>query len=281
MVDVIIDTLIDAIKLFPFLFVAFLIIEVVEHKLSKKSREVITKAGKMGPVAGGLLGLFPQCGFGALATNLYVTRIVSLGTLIAIYLSTSDEMLPVMLSEHVSWMFILRVLLIKLLIAIGIGFIIDFIFRHEKKEKINYDICDEEHCHCKNHGIIKSTLVHSIKTLFFIAFTSFCLNTIFYFIGEDAVSKLFLKNSLIAPFISSLVGLIPNCASSVMITELYLKGAIGFGTMLGGLLTGSGIGILLLFKSNKSMKENIFVLLTIYFVGSIAGLIIELIQSLI
>lgn len=279
MFDVIIDTLMDGLKLLPFLLVAFAIIEVVEHKLNKKSREAIASSGKLGPAIGGTLGLFPQCGFGAMATNLYVTRIISLGTLIAVYLSTSDEMLPILLSEKVSWTLIARILLIKLLIGIIIGFIIDFIFRKNKKENINYEICNDEHCHCEK-GIVKSTIIHSIKTLLFILFASFCINTIFYFVGEEKITSIFTKNIFIGPFISSLIGLIPNCASSVMITELYLKNVIGFGTMIGGLLTGSGIGILLLFKSNKNMKENIFILLTIYFVGAISGLIIEFIQTL-
>ena len=279
MIDVIIDTLVDVVKLLPFLLVAFAIIEVVEHKLNKKTRDAISASGKMGPAVGGLLGLFPQCGFGAMATNLYITRIISLGTLIAVYLSTSDEMLPVMLSHKASFLLIARILLIKLLIGMVIGFVIDFIFRKKQKEKINYEICNEEHCHCEK-GIVKSVLIHTFKTLLFILFATFCLNTVFYFIGEEKITEIFTKNILIGPFISSLIGLIPNCASSVMITELYMNNVIGFGTMIGGLLTGSGIGILLLFKSNKDMKENLFVLLTIYFVGAISGLIIEFIQVL-
>ncbi len=280
MIDVIIDTLVDALKLLPFLFVAFLIIEVVEHKIGKRSKEVIVASGKLGPVVGGLLGLFPQCGFGALATNLYITRIVSLGTLISVYLATSDEMLPIMISEHVSWELIVRILLIKLLFGIVIGFFIDLLFRKRKTSDISYEICDEEHCHCGKAGIVKASLIHTLKTISFIAFTSFCLNTILFYGGEEFLSKLLLKNSLLAPFISSLIGLIPNCAASVIVTELYLNNAIGFGTMIGGLLTGSGIGLLLLFKNNKSMKENIFVLLTIYFVGSIGGMLIEFLQNL-
>ena len=277
MVDIIVDTLADSLKLLPFLFVAFLIIELVEHKLNKKSREMIVASGKLGPVVGGVLGLFPQCGFGALATNLYITRIVSLGTLISVYLATSDEMLPIMISENVSWTLIARILLIKLLFGIVCGFIIDLMFRKRKITDINYEICDEEHCHCGKYGIVKSTLIHTFRTLGFIAFTSFCLNIIFYYGGEEFFSKILMKNSLVAPFISSLVGLIPNCASSVIITELYLNNAIGFGTMIGGLLTGSGIGILLLFKSNKNMKENITILSIIYIVGVLLGIIDDLI----
>ncbi len=141
MKDVIFDTFIDAVKLLPFLFIAFLIIELFEHKFSKKSKDIITKSGKFGPLFGSILGLFPQCGFSVLATNLYITRVVSLGTLISIYLTTSDEMLPVMLSEKVDTSIILKLLLVKFVVGLVCGFIIDIIFRDKKKSKVDYHIC--------------------------------------------------------------------------------------------------------------------------------------------
>ena len=166
MYDVILDTLIDSLKLIPFLFVAFLIIELIEHKV--KSKDIIKKSGKYGPVIGGLLGLFPQCGFSVLATNLYVTRIITLGTLISIYLSTSDEMLPLLISYNVKASLILKILLIKLIVGILYGFIIDLILRKtRKKDSTTYDICESEHCHCEK-GILKSSLVHTFKTVLFV-----------------------------------------------------------------------------------------------------------------
>lgn len=280
MKEVILDTLLDGLKLLPFLFVAFLVIELIEHKLSNKSKKAIIKSGKYGPILGGLLGIFPQCGFSVMATNLYATRIITLGTLISIYLSTSDEMLPILIAENADITFILKVLAIKLLIGIIFGIIIDFISRKEEKEKINYEICDEEHCHCE-HGILKSTIKHTLNTVLFIIVISFMLNLIFEYLGEDFLSKILLKGSILGPFILSLIGLIPNCGASVMITELYLNSAISFGSMIAGLLTGSGVAILVLFKTNKDVKENITILATIYIIGALVGVIIELIGLLI
>lgn len=281
MIDIILDTLIDSLKLLPFLFIAFLIIELIEHKLNKQTKELVSKSGKVGPLIGSLLGLFPQCGFSVMATNLYVTRIITLGTLISIYLATSDEMLPIMLSQKIAFIEIVKLLGIKFICGIIWGFIIDLLLnKKSKKENINYEICDEDHCNCHEEGVIKSTLIHTLKTLLFIMLVSFLLNILLYFIGEDNLSKLFLKNSIFGPFISSLLGLIPNCGSSIVITELYLNGAISLGSAMAGLLTGSGVALLVLFKENKDIKENVTILSLLYGLGVISGIIIELITMI-
>lgn len=278
MIDIILDTLIDSLKLLPFLFIAFLIIELIEHKLNKQTKKIVSKSGKVGPLIGSLLGLFPQCGFSVMATNLYVTRIITLGTLISIYLATSDEMLPIMLSQKIAFIEIVKLLGIKFICGIIWGFIIDLLLnKKSKKENINYEICDEDHCNCHEEGVIKSTLIHTFKTLLFIMLVSFLLNILLHFIGEDSLSKLFLKNSIFGPFISSLLGLIPNCGSSIVITELYLNGAISLGSAMAGLLTGSGVALLVLFKENKDIKENVTILSLLYGLGVISGIIIELI----
>ena len=278
MIDIILDTLIDSLKLLPFLFIAFLIIELIEHKLNKQTKKIVSKSGKVGPLIGSLLGLFPQCGFSVMATNLYVTRIITLGTLISIYLATSDEMLPIMLSQKIAFIEIVKLLGIKFICGIIWGFIIDLLLnKKSKKENINYEICDEDHCNCHEEGVIKSTLIHTLKTLLFIMLVSFLLNILLHFIGEDSLSKLFLKNSIFGPFISSLLGLIPNCGSSIVITELYLNGAISLGSAMAGLLTGSGVALLVLFKENKDIKENVTILSLLYGLGVISGIIIELI----
>ena len=278
MIDIILDTLIDSLKLLPFLFIAFLIIELIEHKLNKQTKKIVSKSGKVGPLIGSLLGLFPQCGFSVMATNLYVTRIITLGTLISIYLATSDEMLPIMLSQKITFIEIVKLLGIKFICGIIWGFIIDLLLnKKSKKENINYEICDEDHCNCHEEGVIKSTLIHTLKTLLFIMLVSFLLNILLHFIGEDNLSKLFLKNSIFGPFISSLLGLIPNCGSSIVITELYLNGAISLGSAMAGLLTGSGVALLVLFKENKDIKENVTILSLLYGLGVISGIIIELI----
>lgn len=277
MLDIIMDTLIDGVKLLPFLFIAFLLIELIEHKLSGKSKKAIAKSGKYGPIIGSLLGLFPQCGFSVMATNLYVTRIITLGTLISVYLSTSDEMLPILLSSNAPFSVIIKLLAIKVIIGMSIGFVIDLVLRKRNSNtKSDYHICSDEHCHCEK-GIFKSTLIHTFKTLLFIIIVSFVLNLLLEYKGIDFLSKLFLKNSIFGSFVSSLVGLVPNCAASVMITELYLSNAISFGSTVAGLLTGSGVAILVLFKTNKNMKENMIILGIIYFVGALSGMIIDII----
>lgn len=273
MKDIIIDTLLDVIKLIPFLFIAFLLIELFEHKFSKKSIKVVEKSGKFGVILGSLLGAIPQCGFSVMATNLYVTRIISLGTLISIYLSTSDEMLPILISEKVNINIIIKILLLKITIGLICGFIIDLIFKNKNKK--DYSICKEDNCHCEGN-IILSSIKHTFNITLFILIVNFILNICFTYLGNDYLSKILLKDNFFAPFISSLIGLIPNCASSVILTELYINNAINFGSLISGLLTGSGVAILVLFKTNKDLKENLKIVSILYLIGVISGIIIEL-----
>lgn len=275
MVDIIFDTLIDGIKLLPFLFIVFFILEYIEHKVSKKNKQIIEKSGNYGPFIGAILGMFPQCGFSVAATNLFSARVITFGTLIAIYLSTSDEMLPILLSNGLPITFILKIMLIKVIIGMTAGFIIDYLLKNKISLKSIHDICEEEHCDCK-HSLIKSTIKHTLNIFSFIIITSFILNTLIFLIGEDNLGKLLLKGNIFAPLLASLIGLIPNCASSILLSELYLSSTISFGSMMAGLLTGSGVALLVLFKTNKNVKENIFILGSIYFIGSIVGLIINL-----
>mgnify|MGYP004552096245 FL=1 len=280
MKDIIIDTLVDALKILPFLFITFLLLELLEHKLNNKTKNVISKSGKVGPIIGSLLGVIPQCGFSVVATNLYITRVISLGTLFSIYLSTSDEMLPIMLSQNVSFKTIIVVLLIKVITGMLFGFIIDLVIRKNNKIKYDYHICEEEHCHC-DHGIVKSSLKHTFNIIIFIIGVSFILNVVFLYCGNDLISKIFMKDTLFGPFLGSLVGLIPNCGASVILTEMFLKGAINLGTCMAGLLTGSGVALLVLFKSNKNIKENLCICLTLYLIGVLVGIFIEFIGILI
>lgn len=283
MKEIILDTLLDALKLIPFLFATFLIMEYIEHKFSKKSKNKIEKAGKFGPFIGSLLGAVPQCGFSVMATNLYATRIITIGTLISIFLSTSDEMLPILISNGAKASVIFKILLIKIIIGMIFGFVIDFILRKKNKNEKDYEIkdfCLEHHCDC-NHGILKSTLKHTLNITLFITVVTFLLNIGMHYLGEENIGKLFLKDSFFSPFISSLIGLIPNCASSVVITELYLNGVITFASCISGLLTGSGVALLVLFKVNKNKKENVFILLSLYLIGALSGVVIEVIEMLI
>lgn len=280
MKDIIIDTLVDALKILPFLFITFLLLELLEHKLNNKTKNVISKSGKVGPIIGSLLGVIPQCGFSVVATNLYITRVISLGTLFSIYLSTSDEMLPIMLSQNVNYKTILIVILIKVIAGMLFGFVIDLVIRKNNTNKYDYHICEEEHCHC-DHGIVKSSLKHTFNIIIFIIGVSFILNVIFLYCGNDLISKIFMKDTLFGPFLGSLVGLIPNCGASVILTEMFLKGAINLGTCMAGLLAGSGVALLVLFKSNKNIKENLCICLTLYLIGVLVGIFIEVVGILI
>ena len=280
MLHVLEHTLIDTIKLLPFLFLAYLVIELIEQKAGDKTTKLIKKSGKFGPVLGSLLGVIPQCGFSAAASNLYAGKIITMGTLIAIFLSTSDEMLPILISESVPVGTIITILLIKVIIAIFAGVIIDLIFRkkanEETKEEI-HKLCDEEHCHCEEHGIIRSSIKHTLQIFVYILVISLVLNLIIHFIGEETIAKLVLNVPVLGPIISSLVGLIPNCASSVILTQVYLGNIISIGAMIAGLLVNSGIGILILFRVNKSKKENFTILGILYLVGVVSGIILDLI----
>lgn len=278
MKEVILDTIVDSLKLIPFLLVAFLIIELLEHKLNNKTKSIITKSKKVGPIIGSLLGVIPQCGFSVMATNLYITRIITLGTLISIYLSTSDEMLIIMISEKVEISLILKILLIKIFFGIVYGLIIDKIINKKKKDKeTNYELCDEEHCDC-NHSILLSAIKHTMHITLFIFIITLIINTIFTLLGDNYLSKILLNNSILSPFITSLIGLIPNCAASVILTELYLNSTISLGALIGGLLTSSGSSQLVLIKNNKNQKENLSIILLLYALGVLSGIIIELIS---
>lgn len=291
MLDVLLDTTIDALKILPFLYITYLIMEYIEHKMSEKTKDTIKKAGKVGPLYGGILGILPQCGFSAAASNLYVGRIITLGTLIAVYLSTSDEMLPILISEQVSIVLILKILCLKAIIGVIAGFVIDLFIRiFEKKKDASHDtkheehehsdeiahLCEHEHCNCNEKNIFISALKHSLNIFLFIYITSFLLNTFFHFIGEDALANFILNKPIIGELLAGIVGLVPNCAASVVITELYLKNVISLGAMMSGLLVGAGVGLLVLFKINDNIKENLKVTALLYAIGVIAGILIEL-----
>lgn len=274
MLEVIQDTLLDTIKLLPFLFVAFLIIEFIEHKLSNKQENIISKSGKLGPIVGALLGAVPQCGFSVLATNLYVTRIISLGSLISIYLSTSDELIPLMTSHNAPITKILSIVSIKVVIGMISGFLIDLLIR--KTTKSDFVLCEDEDCDC-DHSIIKSSLIHTLKIAFFILIITFLINILFHYVDLSFLESALKNNKILTPFIASLIGLIPNCASSVMISELYLNNLISLGTTLSGLLTGSGVAIMVLVRKNKNISENLFIIGLIYIIGVIWGLLFNFI----
>ena len=276
MIDVITDTVLDGLKLLPFLFITYLIMEYIESRASDSFNDTISRAGFFGPVIGGLLGAFPQCGFSAAAANLYAGRVITAGTLIAIFLSTSDEMLPIFLSEQVDIKIIASILGLKVVIGAVWGFIID-IFLRKKKGDIDIEkLCEKEHCHCDDEeGILKPALVHTLHIFLFILAVTFVINLAIFLIGEDKLAALSTGVPFVGEFITGLIGLIPNCAASVVITQLYLGGIISFGQLMSGLLVGAGVGLLVLFRVNDDRKNDIMITVLLYAIGVVSGLIIE------
>ena len=281
MLEILEHTIEDSVKLIPFLFLTYLLMEFIEHKTKEKTKETIKKSGKFGPLIGAILGIIPQCGFSVSATNFYSARVITLGTLIAVYLSTSDEMLPIFLSEGVAVDIILKILAIKLIIGMIAGFLIDLVINLKNKgknvesDKI-VDLCEKEHCHCE-HGIFKSALKHTANIFIFIFLITFVINIAIHIIGEDNIARVMLDRPILGPIISGIIGLIPNCASSVIITQMYLENIISVGTMISGLLVGAGVGLAVLFRTNKGIKENIRITVLLYSIGVISGIILELI----
>lgn len=270
----------DSVKLLPFLFLTYLLMEAMEHHTGDKMQKRIRTAGVFGPIWGGLLGIVPQCGFSAAASSLYAGKVITVGTLLAIYLSTSDEMLPILISRAVPVATIIRILAAKVLIAIVSGVIVELIYvkllgKKEKDMDIHV-VCEEEHCHCED-GIFVSALKHTLRIFFYIFIISFVLNGVIEMIGEDTLADVFSAIPVVGELVAALVGLIPNCASSVVITELYLDGIIGAGAMMSGLLVNAGVGVMVLFRLNRDVKQNAGIIGVLYGLGVFWGVIIELI----
>ena len=279
MSEIIIDSVIDSIKLLPFLFLTYLFMEWLEHKTGSATRNRIRTAGKLGPVGGGILGVIPQCGFSAAASSLFTGRVITVGTLIAVYLSTSDEMFPIMISNAVPAVTIIRILACKAAIGIISGLIVEYVYTHILKKQEGdldiHEICEEERCNCE-HGLISSAATHTLKVFVYIFLISLGLNIIIGLVGEETLAGLFTGAPVIGELIAALVGLIPNCASSVVITQLYLDHIIGAGAMMAGLLVNAGVGLLILFRLNHDRVQNLKIIGTLYGLGVFWGIIIEL-----
>lgn len=278
------DTVIDSLKLLPFLFVSYLIIELIEHKASNKIKQYLIKSGKFGSIVGALFGVVPQCGFSVTASTLYSGRIITAGTLIAVFISTSDEAIPVLVSNPESASKILPIIIVKLVFAIFVGLIIDLLLVKNSDVKKELECTNDEHmngicknCDCKSN-IFLSVLKHTLSIFIFLFIFNLVLNIIIGFIGEESFSKLLLSGNVFQPVIAGLIGMIPNCASSVLLTELYIKGSISFASVISGLSVGSGIGMIVLFRQNKNIKENIKILLGTFGVSVIFGILLEIIE---
>jgi hypothetical protein len=253
--------------------------EFIEHKASDKARGVMMRAGGFGPLLGGAFGAVPQCGFSAAAANLYTGRVITLGTMIAVFLSTSDEMLPIMLAGNIKLSKVMLIILYKCVVGIAMGFAIDGIMHlmRIKKEDINIDeICDNDGCKCED-GIFKSALHHTVSVSLFVFAVTVVLNSIIFFVGYDALSGSVFSLPIVSHILCAIVGLIPNCASSVALTGLAMSGVISTGAMMSGLFAGAGVGLLILFRMNKRVKENVTVAVLLIAIGVVFGLFADLI----
>ena len=252
-------------SLLPLLFVTYLIMGILEHTTGDHAKNMIQKAGVTGPIWGSLLGVIPQCGFSAAASYFYVGRVVTMGTLIAVYMSTSDEMLPIMISEQVAPAAIAKILITKVIIGIITGFLVELFFgwyARRKKKPRDFQLgstCGSDCCADSRAGIIKTALVHTIKVFIFIFLVSICIEFVIHELGEDALAAVFSDVPVVGQAIAAVMGLIPDCASSVVITQLYLDGIIGAGPMMSGLLVSAGMGLLVLFEKNRHLKENLMI----------------------
>lgn len=280
--DVLLDAVLDTAKMLPFLFLAFLLMEFIEHRAGDKLADFLGRAGSktaVGPAAGAVLGCIPQCGFSVAASNLYAGRIITVGTLIAVFVSTSDEAIPVLLAHHEMLSSVWKLIAVKIVAAALAGIAADIIVRALKLntdgESIE-DICTESGCGCGSHGIWYSSLKHTLSVGLFIFIVNLIIGAVMSLAGGEAVKHFIGGLGFFQPFAAGLVGMIPNCAASVLITELYAEGAISFGTAAAGLCTGAGIGLAVLFRANKNIKENLIITGVLYAVGVICGIVLNL-----
>jgi hypothetical protein len=278
--EIILDTCTDALKLLPFLFLTYLAMEYIEHKAGTKMKHAIQRSGRLGPLWGSLLGVIPQCGFSAAASSLYAGRVITLGTLIAVYLSTSDEMLPILISEQAAPDVIFKILGVKIIAGMAGGFLTElvmYIASHgsdEEEIQISEKIC-HGHCHCED-SIIRSALKHTFEIMIYIFLITFALNAAVGMLGTEFLSDAVFRRPVVGEILSALIGLIPNCGASVAITQLYLKGVMSTGAMLSGLMTSAGVGLLVLFRVNRPHSDNIKIVGILYALGTVMGIIIDL-----
>lgn len=259
----------------PFLFLAYLLMEFIEHKSSEKMEHAVSRFGKFGPFVGTGLGLIPQCGFSASCSNLYATGLITEGTLIAVFLATSDEAIPIMISKPEIADDIWKFILVKVIFGIIVGFMVDIMLKLLKIKKQEVELCKD--CGCEEEGgIFKPAIKHTLKTALFIFIISLTLGLVMEFVGEDILSKILVRDNLAQPFIAALLGLIPNCSVSVVMMELYSEGLLSFGSACAGLCSGAGIGLAVLFKTNKSLKENLRIVGILYFAASMIGFFLML-----
>lgn len=279
---VLLHTLTDTLKVVPFLFLTYLLMEFLEHRAGGATERFLSRAGRVGPLLGGLLGLLPQCGFSAAAAGLYTGRVITTGTLIAVFLSTSDEMLPILISSGADVWLILRLLLSKLAVGVLAGCFVDGVTALLRRRGIGgaredaiEELCERENCACGDRFWL-SALKHTAYITVFLLIFTLGINLAIEWIGEERIGALVLDRPVLGSLLAALVGLIPNCASSIALTSLYLEGVISVGAMLSGLLVNAGVGIAVLFRNNRPVRDSLRVLLILFAISVAAGILIDL-----
>lgn len=278
MQEILLESLLDCLKILPFLYLSYLLVEYAEHRMSAKTKQMIYRAGKAGPLFGSLIGNIPQCGFAAAAAGLFSGGVVSPGTLLAVFLATSDEMLPVMVSESAGTLMIIKIILAKVVVGTLAGLAVDLaveIIRGGRNIIPEHqDMCEHGHCGCEHHGIWYSALNHTIKTIVFLLLISLVLGFGIEWFTSLRVSEVINELPGLEAVVAAMIGVIPNCAASVLITQLFLEGVLSSGGLFAGLLCGTGTGLLVLYRENRNLKENVILTVILFVISVAAGVIL-------
>ncbi len=278
--SVVLDAVVDTLWLIPFLFLTYLLMEWIENRASSATESAVRRAGSAGPLVGALLGVVPQCGFSAAAATLWAGRVVTIGTLFAVFLATSDEMLPIFIAEQVPVTVILKILGTKVLIGMVMGFIVDAILRvarHLYTPLHIHELCEYDHCHCDDEkgGILMSAVKHTAQVTLFVFIITLVLNALLEIVGEEALAAFLSSNEALSVLASGLVGLVPNCAASLIVAELYVSGILSSGAMIAGLLSAAGVGLLVLLRTNHSARQNIAIIVLLYAMAVLWGFAVD------
>ena len=283
--EIVLDAFLDTLKVFPFLVVIYILIEFIEQKTSFTRNHKILQ-GNLAPLIGSATGLVPQCGFSVMAAKLYDKGLIRTGTFLAVLLSTSDEALIILLSSGQNAMYVMPVIVIKLIIGVGVGYLVNFIFTAEKlqeagPEEIHAYSCGREHEGKSDFKVFfLNPLLHSLLIAFYLLVVNLIFGFIIKAVGEDKIaSSLMIGGAYWQPFITALIGLIPNCASSVVITQAFIDKGILFGSCIAGLCAHAGLGLVVLFRNTKKIKRNIVFVITLYLISAVAGLVVNCIAA--
>ena len=283
--DIVLDAFLDTVKVFPFLLVIYILIEFLEHRTTFTRNHKILQ-GNLAPLIGSATGLIPQCGFSVMAAKLYDKNLIRTGTLLAVLLATSDEAFIILLSSGKAAAAIMPLVVIKLIVGIGIGYLVNFLYSAEKlsesydEEEIHAYSCGREHEGVSNVKLyLINPLLHSLLIAFYLLIVNLIFGCVMAQVGEEAIASAMIGGVYFQPFITALIGLIPNCASSAIITETFINGGITFGSLVAGLCANAGLGLVVLFKNTKKIKRNIVFVFTMFAVSAATGLIVNVIMQ--